>query len=150
MSRAFYRTSSLAVALSLLIGFTASSASADASQLCRSLTTIALAPTDVLFAPYTTVQDVWGGLQDQDDSLVKVAIGLGPGLVWLNGIQVGASAIRVVAGIFEFIPGLVTLPRERSPKPLFTSQDEAEAVYSSDFGPCPVRIGVHYNTIPWG
>jgi hypothetical protein len=52
--------------------------------------------------------------------------------------------------VLEFIPGLFTLPRETSPKALFASQDEAEAVISEDYGPCPVRIGVHYNTIPWG
>ena len=40
-----------------------------------------------------------------------------------------------------------TLFREDSPKPLFTSLNDAWADYSNDFGPCPVRAGVHWNSL---
>lgn len=125
-------------------------ASADASQLCRSVTTLALAPTDILFSPILTAGDIRVGLEDQDDHWFPIAIGLVPGYVLLNYVQIGGTVLRVVAGAMEFVPGLATLARDTSPDPLFTSQDEAEALYSENFGPCPVRIGVHYNTIPWG
>ncbi len=70
--------------------------------------------------------------------------------MWLNYLQVGGAILRVAAGTLEFIPGLFTLPREKSPDALFASQDDAEAVFSKNVGPCPIRIGVHYNTIIWG
>jgi hypothetical protein len=143
--------SSLALVLALGFALAAPrSASADASQLCRSLTTLALAPTDVLLAPYIVPLDMYTGYNDQSDHWIPQYVGFLPGIVWLTGLQIGGAAIRVVAGAFEFIPGLITLPREKSPSALFTSQDEAEAVYNSDVGPCPIRIGTHYNTIPWG
>ncbi len=40
--------------------------------------------------------------------------------------------------------------REEPQGALFRSQDEAWAIYSEDFGPCPVRIGTSYQTINEG
>lgn len=149
MSRALC-TGLVALALVASAGLTPRAASADASQLCRSLSSIVLAPTDILFAPVTTASDIRTGLADQDDHWLPIVLGIVPGYVWLNYVQVGGTILRIAAGALEFVPGLFTLPREQSPGPLFTSQDEAEAVLSTDVGPCPIRIGVHYNTIPWG
>jgi hypothetical protein len=125
-------------------------AQADASQLCRSLTTLLLAPTDILLTPYIVPLDMYTGLTEQSDHWLPVTLGAVPGVAWLTGMQLGGTAIRVVAGAFEFIPGLITLPREKSPSALYTSQDEAEQVYSAEWGPCPIRIGTHYNSIPFG
>ena len=75
------------------------------------------------------------------------------GLLISNRLRVNAElfdhapSLRVVAGVLEFVPGLFTLFAETSPDPLFTSQDESQALYSKDWGPCPIRIGVEYNTI---
>lgn len=127
-----------------------SPARADATQLCRSFTTIVLAPTDILFGPVIAGQDMMVGFEDQDDGWLQVLVGTIPGYLILNYLQVGGATLRIIAGAFEFLPGLATLPTEQAPKPLFTSQDEAEAMVSTDLGPCPIRIGVHYNTVPWG
>lgn len=144
------RYSLVALALLSLVGLTPGRASADASQLCRSITSMALAPTDILFGPMTAAQDVYTGLQDQDDHWFPRTVGVVPGYALLLYLQAGGAVLRVIAGAFEFLPGLATLPTETAPKPLFTSQDEGEALISEDYGPCPVRIGVHYNTVPWG
>jgi hypothetical protein len=125
-------------------------ARADAGQLCRSLSTLLLAPTDILLTPYIVTTDLYTGLTEQSDPMALKIIGAAPGLAFLTYIQAAGSILRVAAGVFEFIPGLITLPREGSPNALYTSQDEAEAVYTNDYGVCPVRIGVHYNTIPFG
>ncbi len=153
MSRALGTAPSVglvALALILSIALSPRAASADASQLCRSLSSIVLAPTDILFAPVTTGNDILIGLADQDDHWLAITLGVVPGYAWLNALQVGGAVLRVASGALEFIPGLFTLGFEKSPDPLFASQDEAEAVFSRDIGPCPVRIGVHYNTIIWG
>lgn len=147
MSRALCGAVALAVVLSLAVP---KDAAADASQLCRAFSNIILAPTDLLFAPVTTGQDMMIGFEDQDDHWLPLVSGTIPGYFFLNGLQLGGVVMRVSAGLFEIIPGIATLARDSSPKPLFTSQDEAESVYTADWGPCPARIGVHYNTIPWG
>ncbi len=143
-------TGLVALALVVSAALTPRAASADASQLCRSLSSIVLAPTDILFAPVTTGNDILIGLADQDDHWLPITLGVVPGYAWLNALQVGGAVLRVASGVLEFVPGLFTLGFEKSPDPLFASQDEAEAVVSEDLGPCPVRIGVHYNTIIWG
>jgi hypothetical protein len=150
MLRVGLRNSLVALALVAVAVAAPRDASADASQLCRSFTTIVLAPTDLIAAPYIAGADIYTGLQDQSDSNFSRAVAIVPGYALLLYMQAAGSILRVVAGVFEFIPGLITLPQETSPKALFTSQDEAEAMFSEDYGPCPVRMGVHYNTIPWG
>ena len=147
MSRFLIRTLLLSAAFGLLVGATPREASADASQLCRSISSIALAPFDVAFAPFITAKDMHYGLTEIDDPLAIRAAALVPGYFFLNGMQVGGALLRVIAGTFEFLPGLVTLFQEGSQPALFRNQDETWALYKNDFGPCPVRLGSSYNTI---
>ncbi len=134
-------------AVVLLIGQQPGDARADATQLCRSVSTIALAPTDVILAPFIAGKDMRYGMMEWDDPLA-LQIGSAPfGYLYLVGMQVGGSILRVISGVFEFPVGLATLFREGAQGALFKSQDETWALYSNDFGPCPVRIGSSYNTI---
>ena len=120
-------------------------ASADAVQLCRSLTAIALAPTDIILSPYISYQDLRTGLDENDDTLgVKLAY-IVPGYIFLNFMQVGGAAIRVVAGALEFVPGLFSLPRETSGKAFFANWADGRALYDSEWGPCLIKIGSSYN-----
>ena len=147
MARAFLRSSILACALVATLGLHSTPASADPAQLCRAFSTMLLAPTDLVLGPYVVGEDLYWGLVDQEDpTWMKVAYGP-PGYAFLLGLQAGATILRIAAGTLEIVPGLFTFFQDTSPDPLFTSQDESLAVYSEDFGPCPVRIGVHYNTI---
>ncbi len=140
------RLSLLIVGVALLVTLPGE-ARADATQLCRSVSSIALAPTDVLLSPYIAGHDIWYGMMEWDDPLALQIGSVVPGYVYLLGMQVGGAILRVIGGIFEFPVGLVGLFREGSQGALYRSQDETTAVYSEDFGPCPVRIGSSYNTI---
>ena len=141
------RAALLSLTLTLLLGVQPNTAHADSTQLCRSISSIALAPTDILFSPYIAARDLWYGMSEWDDPQA-LRIGTAPlGYAYLNAMQVGGASLRVISGIFEFPLGLATLFREGSERPLFKSQDETEALYSEDFGPCPVRIGSSYQTI---
>jgi hypothetical protein len=62
-------------------------------------------------------------------------------------MQVGGSLIRLIAGAFEIIPGFVTLFREEAQPPLFRSGEDAWAIFADQYGPCPVKFGISYNTI---
>ncbi len=148
MLRSLLTRSLLICALSLAaIGLSPNAASADGEQLCRAFSTMFFAPTDILLAPYTVMDDMYWGMVDQDDSTEMKAVLAVPGFVFLTGLTVAGAIFRVAAGGLEIIPGMFTLFQDSSPNPLFTAQDESLAVYSEDFGPCPVRIGVHYNQI---
>ena len=140
------RLSLLIVGVALLVA-QPREARADATQLCRSVSSIVLAPTDVLLSPYIAGHDIWYGMMEWDDPLA-LQIGTAPlAYFYLLGMQVGGALIRVIGGIFEFPVGLASLFREGAQGALFRSQDETYALYSEDFGPCPVRIGSSYNPI---
>lgn len=129
------------------LGIVSEPAAADASQLCGAVSNIIFAPTDVVLAPYTVIDDMYWGMIDQDDSTLMKATLAVPGFLFLTGVTVGGAIFRVIAGGLEIVPGLFTFFQDSSPRPLFASLADSDAVYSEDFGPCPVKIGVHYNQI---
>jgi len=137
----------LATAFSLGFGMPATSAKADASQLCRSITSVALAPTDVLLGPVIAAHDMHYGLTEIGDALPNQLLGIVPGFFYLNAMQVGGGLMRVLAGALEFPLGLATLFRSGSQQALFRAQIDSYALVSEDFGPCPIRIGTSYNSI---
>jgi hypothetical protein len=124
-----------------------SPARADGTQLCRAGMNLVLAHFDVLLAPYIAAKDEYYGLTEIDDPMALKVVGAAPGYVLLLGMQVGGAIFREIAGVFEIIPGVITLFREGSQPPLYRSQEEAWAVYSEELGPCPIKFGVSYNTI---
>ncbi len=137
---------SLFLGLVLVIGL-APAAQADSTQLCRAVSSILLAPSDLILGPYIAGKDLHYGLTEQGDPMILKVIGTPPGYAYLVMMQLGGSIFRVIAGVFELPMGMFTLFREGAEGPLFKSQDETYALYSEDFGPCPVRIGSSYNTI---
>lgn len=147
MPSALVRSALVLLVSTLLIGLHPSPAGADASQLCRSVSSIVLAPTDLLFAPVIAAKDIWYGMGEWDDPVTLRMAGVFPGYVYLNAMQVGGFVIRVVGGVIEFPMGLFTLFREGAAGWLFYSHADMYALYSAQFGPCPVRIGSSYNSI---
>jgi hypothetical protein len=108
---------------------------------------ITLAPTDVLFGPFIAAKDLKYGMDEMGDPITMKIVGAIPGYLWLLTLQGGGAILRVISGALEFIPGLFTLFREGPSTPMFKSQDESWALYSEDFGPCPIRVGTSYQTI---
>jgi hypothetical protein len=138
------RLTALVGTVGLLCTLGSAPAKADATQLCRSITTMLLAPTDALAAPYIAGRDEYVRMEENDDTTgVKIAYTV-PGYVFLTGVQVYGAAIRLVAGALEFVPGLITLFREGSTMPYFYDQHYGEALYSAEWGPCPIRVGTSY------
>ena len=99
-------------ALTLVAGLSPRAAQAGPEQLCRSLTTIALAPTDIILGPYIVAYTEYWGLVDQDDSFAMKAGAAVPGYFFLSFVQAGGAILRVVAGVMEFVPGLFTFFQE--------------------------------------
>lgn len=124
-----------------------SPARADATQLCRAGSNLILAPFDAALGPFIAGKDEYYGITEIDDPDALKAIGVVPGYILLTGMQLGGSFFREVAALMELPMGMVTLFREGAQPPLFRSQEEAWALYSEEFGVCPVRFGTSYNTI---
>ena len=141
------RTIALFALLLALAGGIPAQARADAGQLCRATSNMVLAPGDMILGPFIAGKDEYYGLTEIDDPTALKVVGAVPGYILLVGLQTGGSIIRAIAGVMEFPLGVVTLFREGEQPPLFRSQNDAWALYSDDFGPCPVRIGTSYNTI---
>lgn len=140
-----------AACVALALGLaTPSTASADPGQLCRAGANLLFAPLDLALSPFIAGKDLYYGLTEIDDPLAIKVIGAAPGYAFLVGLQLGGGAIRGIAGGLEILPGLITFFREGEQGALYRSQDEAWALYSEDFGPCPVRLGTSYQTINEG
>ena len=95
MSRSLF----CAVALSLLLvapaGRVPTSAQADAGQLCRSVSTVLFAPTDVIVAPYAIYNDMSIGFEDYSDHWFAIAAGTVPGIAFLGFMH------RAVRGVYN-------------------------------------------------
>ena len=144
------RGAGVALAIAAALATPSSPARADASQLCRAGSNLVLAPMDVGLAPFIAGKDELYGLREIDDPWALKAVAVLPGYVMLLGLQAGGAAFREIAAVIELPMGMVTLFRQGAQPPLFRSQDEAWALYSDDYGPCPVRFGTSYNTINEG
>ena len=140
----------LALAVGLLTFATPREASADAAQFCRANMNIVLAPFDIALAPFISAKDMYYGITEVDDEILIKIFAAAPGYVYLTFVQMGGGVIRLIAGLFEIPGGLVALWTGNASGALFRSQDESWNMYNADWGPCPVRFGVSYNTINEG
>ncbi len=138
------RLSALLGVACLVCALAPASAKADPSQLCRAITTMLLAPTDLILSPYIAGRDQYTRMQDNDDTTGVIVAYTVPGYIFLTAIQVYSSAIRFVAGALEFVPGLLTFFREGSTTAYFYDQHNGKAMINQDWGPCPIRIGNSY------
>jgi hypothetical protein len=141
------RTALLALAFMIALGGTPRQASADSSQICRAGMNLVLAPFDALLGPYIVGKDEYYGLTEIDDPMSLKVVGAAPGYVFLLGVQIGGAIFREIAGVFEIIPGMVTLFRAEAQPPLYRSAEDAWSMFSEQYGPCPVKVGISYNTI---
>ena len=135
------------MALAAFLGLAPRDAHADATQLCRAGANMFLAPFDFALGPFIAAKDEYYGVTNIDDPDYLKAIGVVPGYILLNGMQLGGSMFREISALMELPMGMVTLFREGPQPPLFRSQEEAWALFSEDYGKCPIRFGTSYNTI---
>ena len=143
MSSLLLRATLFLALVGVLLGAQPRSVRADPSQLCRAFSSIVLAPTDILFAPYISGRDAYSALSEEGKPY-KVWVSFLPSYPVFVLIQLGGTALRIVSGAFEVLPGLVSLFAEQAGQPLFAQQDQAPQIYRAELGPCPVRIGTSY------
>ncbi len=136
-------------AVVLLLFGAASPAAASPETLKRSIGNILFAPLDIALSPIVAAHSIYRNLNDIDDSLgVRLAYPL-PGFAWNTGLQIGAGAIRELAGLLEFVPGLILLPFEADMDPLFAPTEKANALVDIETTPINVKFGIDYTSLPY-
>lgn len=139
-----------ALVLALLAGLAlAAPASASPETLKRSVSNLAMAPLDLAVSPVVAARTVYGNLRDVEDTTgVRVFYAV-PGYLWTTGVQAGASVIRAVAGVLEFVPGVMLLPFETDMKPLFDPALDNHALVNFETPVLDFKFGIDYTTTPF-
>jgi hypothetical protein len=138
---------SLALALGLVVG-AASPAQADGTVLKRALSNIVCAPIDLALAPAVAGTTMVHNLQNVGDSQAVRYFYPPFGLLWLTGVQAGASVLRAIAGGLEVLPGIVLLPFDAEMQPLFGPAEKGNAWVDHDIPPIHFKVGIDYTTPP--
>jgi len=125
----------------------AAPSSASPATLQRSLQNVTFAPLDLALAPFVATGAVVQNLSRTDDATAVRVLYFVPGVVWNTGVQAGASLVREIAGLLEFLPGLVLLPFERDLPPLFEPAEGSPAWVDWRSPVVHVRIGVDYTVL---
>ena len=118
-----------ALAVSSLLALAPVAASASPETLRRALGNLIQAPLDIALAPVVAARTLVGNLRDVDDTMPVKVVYAAPGYVWLAGLQVGAGALRGIAGGLELLPGLLLLPLETDLDPLYDPADRGGALF---------------------
>jgi hypothetical protein len=141
-------TAALALSTAALALFVATPASANPETLKRSVSNILFAPFDIAVSPATAGKALATNLRETDDAKWKQIVFPIPGYVWILGVQIGGGAIREIAGLLEFVPGLVLLFFDADLDPLFDPAERNEALMDRDTPPLNLKIGVNYVASP--
>ena len=81
------------LAVILLLTSAPSPANASPETLARSVSNILFSPFDLVLSPYVATRTVYQNWKDSDDSTaVRIAYPL-PGVIWVTGVQAGASVM---------------------------------------------------------
>jgi hypothetical protein len=144
----FARRLAAAAAVVSFVASVPGAASASPATLKRSISNITMAPVDLALSPVMAGMGLVRGLQEQDDSVgVKLAYPI-PGFVWLTMLQAGSSVLRLITGVFEFVPGLLLLPFDADLEPLFDPSSENDALVDLDLVVYQLRFGIDYTSAP--
>jgi hypothetical protein len=138
----------LALFTSTLALFTSTPAAATPETLKRSVGNILFAPFDIAASPVTAGKALYTNLREIDDARWKRIVFPIPGYVWILGVQIGAGAIREIAGLLELVPGLGLLFFEADLDPLFDPVERNEALVDLETPPLKIKFGVNYVASP--
>ena len=128
------------------ISLLAAPASAGPDTLKRSVGNMVFFPIDLVTSPVTAGIAVVNNIQDIDDTTgVRVAYAV-PGYIFMTGLNIGASVLRGVTGLLEFLPGLVLVFIDADMTPLYVPVEDNKALVNWQNDVFPVKFGIDYAT----
>jgi hypothetical protein len=120
--------------------------SATPATLKRSVENLTQWPLDMAASPVTSGVSIYRNMQDVGDSTaVRVAYPV-PGYAWNLMVNIGASVLRGVTGVIEFVPGMVLLFTPADMEPLFDPPAENDGLVKFENGIYDVNFGIDYTT----
>ena len=119
-------------------------AQATGETLKRATSNLLMAPLDMLVSPFVAGKTIVTNMREVDDSTaVRVTYAL-PGYIFLTGVQLGASTIRAISGILEFVPGLGLLFFDNDLDPLYAPVERGDALVDYDTRFLTLKFGIDY------
>jgi hypothetical protein len=144
--RSSLRLSLPALAAACLLLLAPLSASASPDTIRRSVGNISQAPLDLALSPLVAWATLNRNITEIDDTPgVRIAYYV-PGLVWLMGLQVGASVLREVTGLIELLPGVFLIPFEADLDPLYDPVERGEALVEFENPVVDIKFGINYQS----
>lgn len=132
------------LALALATAGAPGTAQATGETLKRATSNILMAPFDMAMAPIVAGKTIVTNMREIEDSTaVRVTYAL-PGYVFLTGVQLGASTIRAISGVLEFLPGLGLLFFDTDLDPLYAPAERGEAMVDYDTRFLNMKFGIDY------
>ncbi len=133
-----------AALLALLVTVAPAPSHATSETIKRSFQNMLFAPLDLALSPYVATKALITNWRDSDDTpAVKIAYPVF-GLLWLTGVEVGASMLRGLAGVIELLPGLILIATDADLKPIYVLPEDREALVDQETPLLNVRFGVDY------
>jgi hypothetical protein len=133
----------------LAVLLSASPAAATYETLKRSLGNILFGPVDLVLAPVVATNTMYNNLRDIDDSTGVRAVFVPMGIGWNTTVQAMAGVVREIAGLIEFVPGLIVLPLEADLDAIYAPIERGNALIDRDTAALRFKIGVDYMTVPF-
>jgi hypothetical protein len=129
-----------------LLALPAAPADASPKTLKRSVENLTQWPLDAAMSPVVSGYSIYKNMRDIGDSTAVRIFYPVPGYAWNVMVQVGASVLRGVTGVIEFVPGIVLLPFDADLDPLFDPSIDNEGLVTWENGIYDVKFGVDYTT----
>ena len=129
-----------------LVALAAAPAAATPATLKRSVENMTQWPLDIVTAPWVAGETIYQNMQSESDTTAVKIVYPVPGYAWNLMVQVGASVLRGVTGVIEFVPGLILLPLDAEFDPLFDPVVDNPALVDVPTPVYDLRFGVTYTT----
>jgi len=143
VSKHWIRMAGIAAAAALLAG-APGSAEATGATLKRATSNIVMAPFDMLLSPVVAGKTIVTNMREIDDTTAVRVVYAVPGYIFLTGVQLGASTIRLISGVLEFVPGLGLVFFDTDLDPLFDPAERSEGMVDYDTRFLNVKFGLDY------
>ena len=127
-----------------VVASTPGTAHATGETLKRATSNILMAPFDMVLSPIVAGKTIVTNMREIDDTTgVRVAYAV-PGYIFLTGVQLGASTIRAISGVLEFVPGLGLLFFDTDLDPLYDPVENGEGMVDYDTRFMNFKFGIDY------
>jgi hypothetical protein len=129
-----------------LCALAAAPAAATPATLKRSVENLTQWPLDIVTAPWVAGQTIYQNMQSEPDTTAVKIVYPVPGYAWNLMVQLGASVLRGVTGVIEFVPGLILLPLDAEFDPLYDPVVDNPALVDVPTSIYSLRFGITYTT----